>query len=615
MMRQMRENTKWIMLITAAAFVALMVFEWGMDASGQSGGAGDVGRVGSTNVSVIDYQNVYRNLYDQISRAQDEPISTAQNREIEDLAWNEIVNQILIQQELERRGIRVSDDEIRAAVRTSPPEGLRDDPAFQTDGQFDPQRWQEFLASAAQDPFFLQQLEQYYRDVIPRSKLVSQLTSGVFISDERLWQEFREQNEEVEVSFIALSAADRVADAEVPVSRDEVERYYRENRDDFAIPAAARIRYVSMTKAPTAADTVAAEERAQRVSERLDEGESFDDLVDLESDDRQSAAEGGALPPITRDSEWPENFVDAVFSLPVGEVSEPLRTPTGWHIVEVLSRDEDQVEARHIFISLDRTTDSEIRLLTRADSLETLGRNMTLDEAASRMGLSVQEGEITEDFAILPGIGNADEAQSWIFEEQEGAPGEVSPVFETRDAFYMLEVTGQSPAGFLSLDDVAGEIESRIRLERKVERTLEEARGLRDEIQGGATLEAVAERLGLEVNSTEPFTRMDFVPGLGNRNGAIGAAFSRQPGEIAGPVRVGSQVFVIRVEDRIEADRELWEIQKPFQRAQRTAQIRQERLDRWIDGLREVTRIRDNRAAYFRMVEQQADRPQIPLAF
>ena len=38
MMRQMRENTKWIMIITALAFTALMVFEWGMDATGQSSG-------------------------------------------------------------------------------------------------------------------------------------------------------------------------------------------------------------------------------------------------------------------------------------------------------------------------------------------------------------------------------------------------------------------------------------------------------------------------------------------------------------------------------------------------------------------------------------------------
>jgi hypothetical protein len=47
MMRQMRENTKWIMLITALAFVALMVFEWGMDMTGRSGAVagGDIGRV------------------------------------------------------------------------------------------------------------------------------------------------------------------------------------------------------------------------------------------------------------------------------------------------------------------------------------------------------------------------------------------------------------------------------------------------------------------------------------------------------------------------------------------------------------------------------------------
>src|SRR5690606_555051 len=47
MMRQMREATKPIMLFTALAFVALMVFEWGMDATGRSGGS--VGEIGSVN--------------------------------------------------------------------------------------------------------------------------------------------------------------------------------------------------------------------------------------------------------------------------------------------------------------------------------------------------------------------------------------------------------------------------------------------------------------------------------------------------------------------------------------------------------------------------------------
>ena len=68
-----------------------------------------------TPVTYEQYQAAYRNLYEQVSRSQEEPISSAQNREIEEAAWTEIVNQILIQQELGRRGIRVTDQEIRDA--------------------------------------------------------------------------------------------------------------------------------------------------------------------------------------------------------------------------------------------------------------------------------------------------------------------------------------------------------------------------------------------------------------------------------------------------------------------------------------------------------------------
>ena len=97
MLRQMREATKPIMIFTAAAFVALMVFEWGMDITGRtSGGMGEIGRVNGTPVTYEMYQAAYRNLYDQVSRASEDPITAAQNRDIEDAAWNEVVMSYLV---------------------------------------------------------------------------------------------------------------------------------------------------------------------------------------------------------------------------------------------------------------------------------------------------------------------------------------------------------------------------------------------------------------------------------------------------------------------------------------------------------------------------------------
>ena len=123
MMRQMREATKPIMLFTAIAFVSLMVFQWGMDITGQSGGGlGEIGSVNGDAVMYESYMAAYRQLYDQVQRSQEELISSQQNKEIEDAAFDEIVNQLLIRQELRRRGITVSDQEISDEAQFRPPD-------------------------------------------------------------------------------------------------------------------------------------------------------------------------------------------------------------------------------------------------------------------------------------------------------------------------------------------------------------------------------------------------------------------------------------------------------------------------------------------------------------
>jgi len=105
-MRQMRENTKWIMLITALAFVGLMVFQWGMDLSGRTSSdatGGEAGRVNGEPISYQQYQNAVRNLYQQQQeQLGDQRITPAMNRQIEEAAWDQLVTNALLEQELRR---------------------------------------------------------------------------------------------------------------------------------------------------------------------------------------------------------------------------------------------------------------------------------------------------------------------------------------------------------------------------------------------------------------------------------------------------------------------------------------------------------------------------------
>jgi peptidyl-prolyl cis-trans isomerase D len=615
MMRQMRQNTKIIMLATALAFGALMVFEWGMDMSGQSSG-GDLGRVGSTNVSVFEWQETRRQLFEQIQRSQQEPITSAQSREIDDMAWDEVVNQILIRHELQRRGIRVSDEEIRQAARFSPPPQLRDDPSFQTDGNFDPAKYQAWLQQASADPMFMQQLETYYRDAIPRSKLLRQVSSGIYVSDAQLWQDYRDRNETTEARFLALDARQWIADGDVQVSDAEIAGFHRENIDDFAVPATARVRYTWVSTSATAADSTAALDRAREVREELLSGVSFSELARIESADLASAREGGNLGTFGR-GQMVGPFEEAAFSLPIGEVSEPVQTEFGWHLIEVTARDEetDQVEARHILFSYQPSGDRELAIFARADTLEMLGRDMSVEAAAAELGLPLLEGEITEDFAFLPSAGNAGEAQDWIFEDQEGV-GAVSPVFENAQGFYMLEILEESPARTLEVDEVRDEIRDHLVTRRKTERALERAGELAAELASGAlTLEEMAARENGEFLVPPPFARTTSVAGVGNANAAIGEAFGTPVGEVGGPVAVGPRVFLVEVLARDTVDREGFEAIKEILRTQVTQQLRQQRLELWLEGLRETTRIVDRRAEYFRAAEEMADGPQIPMFF
>jgi hypothetical protein len=115
--------------------------------------------------------------------------------------------------ELERRGIRVSDEEIVQAARFSPPPELPRGPVL-------PDRWVSSIrpgtrnSSARPRPTrsFMQQLEAYYRDVIPRSKLMRQVTSGIYVTDAMLWRDFRDQNEQVEVEFLVVDARNWIPD-------------------------------------------------------------------------------------------------------------------------------------------------------------------------------------------------------------------------------------------------------------------------------------------------------------------------------------------------------------------------------------------------------------------
>jgi peptidyl-prolyl cis-trans isomerase D len=599
MLRSMRRNTKIIMLVVAVAFVGLMVFQWGMDISGRSNpaAAGEVGRVNGTSISYQLWTATYRNLTDQARAQKGSALNDRELAFLEDQAWSQLVNEILIDQELDRRGISVTDNEVRLAFQTTPPPWLAQNELFQTGGQFDYEKYREFFSNPAVDPQLLIQIEQYYRSVLPQMRLMEQIGSGIYVSDSELWYMYRDRSEQVRVTYLALDPELAVADTLVEYSDAELRSYYDEHIDEYRRPATVEVTLVQFSRVPSAADTAAALEEARRVRSEIVAGAEFAELAERLSADPGSARSGGDLGWFGPGEMAPE-FEAAAFALEPGVISEPVLTAYGYHIIKVEEEEADRIHASHILIPIRLQGASEDDLLGTVDRFERIALTSGLEVAVDSLGVESRRITLAEGSDFVPGMGAFEPVHYWAFHDSTMA-GELSPVYETDQGFHFFQLESRVPEGYVPFADVEPAVGRRVELEKKKEEAQRMAARMASELQADASLDAVATEYDLLYQTSTLFTRFDFVPGLGQGNAVIGAAFGLELNEIAGPIESDDRLFFVQLVERVAPSREEFEAIREDMRAQLTQQRQQTALDEWLAELREMATIEDFREQIF----------------
>jgi hypothetical protein len=229
------------------------------------------------------------------------------------------------------------------------------------------------------------------------------------------------------------------------------------------------------------------------------------------------------------------------------------------------------------------------------------------------LDLTVQTAFLNTDFAFLAGAGQIGEGSDWALEE--ALVDDVSPVFETRQAFYILELVETREEGYSSLADATPSIERTLRAQKKLETAKSEGEELLAAIRGGESIDDVAEGRGLEMQSAGPYARMDFVPGLGRMNAAVGAGFGLNVGEISSVIEASNNAFIIELSDYFAADTTVFEEERLARREELQGFAQQTRLQEWLEGLRDVARIVDRRDEVLTADPTEDQVPQMPLAF
>ncbi len=607
MLQSIRSSAKYIWIILIIAFIGgfLLVETSGLLGRAPITPGTPVAEVNGEDIPYLTWANAAQARAQQEEQQIGRALTLDERRRLEDDVFDQMVNEILLRQEYERRDIAVSNDEIIAAAQNSPPPQLLGAAELQTEGQFDIQKYRRFIASpAARQQGLLVQLENYYRTEIPRQKLFEQLATDVYVSDARLWQIFRDGNDSAQVTYVSLEA-DSAAIAAANVPDAEMRAYYDENRASFDRPGRATLSVLMIPRAVTAADTAATRERLLALRQEILGGAKFEDVARRESADSASGAQGGDLGRGAR-GRFVEEFERAAYALSAGEISQPVLSPYGYHLIKVDERKGDTLALRHILLNIRQSDSTASRTDRKADSLAAIAASADtparFDSAARVLklepsrGTAIQGQPLFLDGRIIPSV------SAWAFDGV--SVGETSELFDTEDGYYIARLDSLTRGGQLSFDDAKPEIRRLLASRKAVDALVPRAQQIAQSARS-SSLEAAARAAGLETAQTPVFTRAMPVPGLGAGNEAVGAAFGLPQGAVSAPVKTSDAVYVLRVDRRVNADSASWVSQKTAQRRQVLDALRQQRARAFMEELRRRADVEDHREQINASVRRQ----------
>jgi peptidyl-prolyl cis-trans isomerase D len=595
-LQTMRSAAKYIWLFIVIAFVGgfLLVQTSGLLGRTPVTPTTPVAVVNRHEILYTEYVQRYQNEIQNAQQSGGRTLSEDDIRRIQNATFDRMVMDVLLQQEYERRGIVVTNEEIQQYAKFSPPPWLQGSPELQTDGRFDMQKYQRLLSSSyAKQSGVLASLEQYYRSEIPRQKLLDQIASGIYVTDAELWRIFRDQHDSAQVSFVAFRP--QVDSAAKSISDADLRAYFDKHKEEFRRPGRAVLSVVEIPRVVTAADSAAVRSHAVALRNEIVGGAKFEDVAKRESADSVSGAQGGDLGRGAK-GRFVAPFEQAAYALKVGEISQPVLTQFGYHLIRLDERKGDTLALHHILLRIQPSDSNQARIDRKADELSKAAagseQGAKLDTAAKKLGLPVIKVVALEDEPasyqgrVIPSV------SAWAFGGAHA--GETSELFDNETGYYLARLDSISEGGDPRFENVKEAVRQQVAREKALDRLMPTAQKVAD-AAAASGLEAAAAQQKLEVQHSPMFTRGTFVPGLGQFNEAVGTAFGLPVQAVSAPVRTTDGIFVLRVDRRVQADSAEWLKQMPAQRQARMQQLQQQRVQMYLQDVRQSAKIDDRR--------------------
>ncbi|MCI0406178.1 MAG: peptidylprolyl isomerase [candidate division Zixibacteria bacterium] len=528
MLKTMRKNTKIVLWVVMAAFLGTIVFAWGMQYTASQQLKNYVAKVNGEKVTADEYLFYFDRLARQWETQNPQSEMPEEQRvRLHYDAWREMLRNVTMQQQTDRYGLRVTDGELVEFLQKyyyAVPELLQLE-VFQTNGQFDYNKYLAIMNSKdpAAGPFWAQ-IEALVRPKILEFKLSNTVFSTARVSNQDVINRYKEYNEYYKVKILQVRSEQ--FRTRISPSEEELKKAFQENKEEYRQPERAHLTFVRFSKTSELEDARRAEEEAHRIrteAAKAADSAAFAAVARRYSTDPTTERNGGDLGWFGRGQMVP-SFDSAVFALKPGELSQPVRTGFGWHLIKLWgkkkAKEGEQAHASHILVKIEPSNVETEGLKTTAENFARRAADEGFEKTASEMRLVIDSSNIFTRDASITGVGFYTEINQFVFSSK---PGTVSLLYNVPGAYVVVKVEKRLPAGIPKFEEVRNIVRSNF-TRRK---TMEQARQKADEIwrllQKGAPIEAAAAQFGDTVGTEHIWGWGAWVPGMGDAPGFLGA--------------------------------------------------------------------------------------------
>ena len=351
----------------------------------------------------------------------------------------------------------------------------------------------------------------------------------------------------ISLDAVILTPASLAASVDIPESA--VAAFYADNAETyFVTPERVRARHILFMaqEGVTKEQDDAARAKAVDVIAQLKKGKDFASLAKL-SDDKGSGAKGGELGWFTRGQMVPP-FEEAVFALKPGEISEPVRTAFGWHVIKLEAReaqrtrslDEVRGEIRQR-LGEEKAAEKMHEALDTA--LEMAGAGKPIEDIAKALKLERKSTGLFSrgDAATVAGLKG--QSIGTVFSTPAGTV--IDTPLEIEGGYLIAAVQESQPESVTPLEKVKEEVAAQV---RRVEGAKLAAKTAQE--AGAKLADGVPADLAARVKTADPFGRNGVIAPFGQSRALVDAAFAATPGAWqAAPVDTSAGAVLFRVKD------------------------------------------------------------------